>query len=111
MAPRRDLAIQCRGLHQRYGSAQRSRQLVAPGQFSPARPGTATAVTNETIYLYSNIQGPGGTRAIWKVHGLGPVTMSDTLAMRATGSSATPTTADTDTTTDGPPIYRSQNKR
>ena len=50
---------------------------------------TAEDVTSETIYLYSNIQ-PPGTRAIWKVHNLGPVGMTGPLAMAARGSSASP---------------------
>ena len=80
---------------------------LTPGSAAPSVPGgwrsagftgqtgTATALTNETAYLYTNIQAPG-TRAFWKVHGL-TVTMDGAgLAPLARGSSASPD-ADTDT--------------
>ena len=56
--------------------------------------GTATALVNETVYLYTNIQSPG-SRAFWKEYGLG-VEMNDALEALARGSSARPN-ADTDT--------------
>ena len=62
--------------------------------------GTAAALVDETVYLYTNIQAPG-TRAFWKVHGL-TVTMDGTgLAALARGSSAAPTGPDTDANTAG----------
>ena len=98
----------------RGGSLQFNAGAYTSGSAAPSVPGswsrrssftgqsgtTTENVTNETIFLYSNIQGPGGTRAIWKEHALGPVIMNDDLAMRARGSSARPD-ADSDTTTDG----------
>ena len=74
---------------------------LTPGSAAPSVPGgwrsasftgqtgTATALVDETVYLYTNIQAPG-TRAFWKVHGL-TETMSSTLEPSARGSSATPT--------------------
>ena len=62
--------------------------------------GTATALVNDTVYLYSNIQAPG-TRAFWKVHGVSPVTMTAGLERIARGSLAQPTTADTNAGTTG----------
>ena len=60
--------------------------------------GTAAALVNETVYMYTNIQSPG-TRAFWKEYGL-EETMSDALQAHARGSSARPN-ADTNTTLEG----------
>ena len=84
---------------------------LTPGSAAPAVPGgwrsagftgqtgSATSLVDETVYLYTNIQAPG-TRAFWKVHGLDEV-MTAELALLAKASSASPTSGDTDTTTDG----------
>ena len=61
--------------------------------------GTSMALANDTVYLYSNIQAPG-SRAFWKVHGES-VTMNADLGGIARGSSAQPTTADTEPSTPG----------
>ena len=84
----------------------------APGSVAPSVPGgwrsasftgqtgTADALINDTVYLYTNIQ-TAGTREFWNVHGLS-VTMDNTdhgaLASLARGSSATPTRDTTDNT-------------
>lgn len=92
----------------RSGTLQFNVGAYTPGSVAPAAPGswprrasfagqsgsTVVNAANDTAFLYSNIQGPGGSRAIWKVHGFGPVEMTDDLEMRARGTSAVPRGAD-----------------
>ena len=82
-----------------------------PGSAAPSVPGgwrsagftglagTSTALINDTVYLYTNIQRPG-SRAFWKRYGLDQ-DMTDTLAPLAKGSSGqAKTEIQTDTATD-----------
>ena len=52
------------------------------------RAGTSMNLLNDTVYLYTNIQSPGG-RAFWKVHGE-DVTINEDLESLSRGSSAQP---------------------
>ncbi|MDE0409250.1 MAG: hypothetical protein OXN81_15475 [Alphaproteobacteria bacterium] len=77
---------------------------LTPGSAAPSVPGgwrsagftgqtgTANALVDDTVYLYTNIQAPG-TRAFWKVYGLAKH-MTASLESLARGSSATPTRRD-----------------
>ena len=60
--------------------------------------GTATAVNNETAYIYTNIQAPGN-KAFWKKYGLEEVLSADNEGMARASGTAQATTADGTTTT------------
>ena len=89
---------------------------MTPGSSAPSVPGswrsasftgqsgTAGALINETVYLYTNIQAPG-TRAFWKKYGLAEA-MTDTLAPLAKGSSATAKTVTQTDNTDPNNVVR-----